>query len=81
MTEKNHQATCQMSKKTGRKVFLRLFSFSKNLIMSSCPCLAAKSKGALRFLSLGSRSTVLYFHSLMIRMNCIKSADLDFLRF
>ena len=48
-----------MSRKTGRKVFLLLFSLSRNLMMSWWPCLAARSRGVFLFLSLGSSSTVL----------------------
>ena len=49
-----------MSKNTGKNVFLLLFSLSRNFIISSWPCFAAKSKGAFLFRSLGSRSTLLY---------------------
>ena len=53
------QAQHQMSRKTGRKVFLLLFSLSRNLMMSWWPCLAARSRGVFLFLSRGSNSTVL----------------------
>ena len=48
-----------MSRKTGKKVFLLLFSLSRNLMMSWWPCFAARSRGVFLFLSLGSSSTVL----------------------
>ncbi len=50
----------QMSRNTGRNVLLLLFSPSRNFMISSWPCLAARSRGVLRLRSLGSRSTLLW---------------------